>query len=401
VRSPMLNPAPATDRLADSLNSALAAERPRLVRLCQRLTGDASAAEDLAQETLLTAWRLRDRLSAPEGLSAWLAAIARNHCRRWARTHGADRGRIIFLHDEDGGEDGLTAPALMADDGDPGEAIERDAVAELARRALALAPEATRDLLAAVYLAEASTSDAARAHGVSDGALRARLMRARQAMRAALAADGDLRDQLEDLGLTLPATDGWQDSRIWCPFCGASYLRYRIDRETGEYAFHCAGGCAGHAVAGGAKRIELVRAVSSPKSLLARHCLILDSDYRTALRRGWDSCFLCGARGAFRLVTPDETPPGFPTPYGIEGFCPRCGQLDGASAWHLALDTPEAQRFWRRYPRMRALPMRAVEHAGRASIVTGFEALGAHARLEIVADARDYTVLLSEVSHAG
>ena len=88
---------------------------------------------------------------------------------------------------------------------------------------------------------------------MSEGALRVRLLRARRALRAALSADDDLRAQLEDLGLTLPASDGWQESRIWCPFCGASYLRYRIDRETGEYAFHCAGGCAGLPVAGRAK----------------------------------------------------------------------------------------------------------------------------------------------------
>lgn len=392
---------PATHEGCDDLSEALAAERPRLARLCQRLTGDAAAAEDLTQETLLTAWRLRDRVSAPEGLGAWLAAIARNHCRRWARAHGADRQRVISLDGD--GDDSLAewrASSLAVDEGDPVGAIERDEVAELARRALALAPVAARDLLAAVYLAEATTSEAAQARGVSEGALRVRLTRARQAIREALGADDDLRAQLDDLGLTLPAASGWIESRIWCPFCGASYLRYRIDRETGEYAYHCAGDCAGHAVAGGVRALELVRAISSPKSLLARHCLILDSGYRTALRRGWDDC-ICGGRGAYRLVRPNEEPPGSPTPFGITGACPYCGIVDGASAWHLALDTVEAQRFWRRYPRIRALPMRAVERDGRDAIITGFEAVGAPARLDIISDASDYTVLLAEVSHAG
>ena len=39
--------------------------RRRVVRLCATLTGDALAAEDLAQETLTLAWRLRDRLVDP------------------------------------------------------------------------------------------------------------------------------------------------------------------------------------------------------------------------------------------------------------------------------------------------------------------------------------------------
>lgn len=385
----------------DGLSDALAAERPRLVRLCQRLTNDATAAEDLAQETLLTAWRLRDRLTAPEGLSAWLAAIARNLCHRWARAHGADRARIISLNSDDSEASSVDslASSLAAEGDDPAEAVERDELAELARRALALAPEMTRDLLAAIYLTGAPITEAARERGVSEGALRVRLQRARQALRDALGADNDLRAQLEDLGLTLPVTNSWIESRIWCPFCGASHLRYHIDRETGSYTFMCAAGCAGRTVAGGASALDLVRAVSSPKSLLARHCLMLDSSYRTALRRGWEDCS-CGWRGSYRISTPENAPPGSPIPYGIGVICPLCGRMDGASAWHLALDTPEAQRFWRRYPRIRALPMHGIECDGRAAVVTGFEAVDTHARLEIISDTTLYTVLQVEVSNA-
>jgi len=43
----------------------LAAERARLVRLCARLTGDAGAAEDLAQETLLVAFQHEQALRDP------------------------------------------------------------------------------------------------------------------------------------------------------------------------------------------------------------------------------------------------------------------------------------------------------------------------------------------------
>ncbi len=395
----MLQQSPAKYTPLDDISDTLATERPRLVRLCQRLTGDAAAAEDLTQETLLTAWRLRERVSAPEGLSAWLAAIARNHWRRWARAQSGDRSRIISLNTDD--SDPLVeqrTASLVADDADPADAIERDEVAELARRALALAPEASRDLLVAVYLAEAPRGDVAQVRAVSDSALRVRLLRARRALREAIGVDGELRARLEDLGLTLPASDGWQESRIWCPFCGANYLRYRVDRDTGEYAFHCAGPCAGRAVAGAAKGFDLVREVSSPKSLLARHCLMLDSAYRSALQDNWALCD-CGERVTFAYTAPNGMALGSPISHGIEGFCPRCGQVDSASAWHLALDTIEAQRFWRRYPRMRALPMREAEQNGRAVIVTGFEAVGTSARLEMVSDARDYTVLRSEVNH--
>jgi RNA polymerase sigma-70 factor (ECF subfamily) len=61
------------------------AERARLVRLCAVLTGDAEAAEDFAQETLLEAWRHRHKLTDTCGADRWLTAIARNVCLRWGR----------------------------------------------------------------------------------------------------------------------------------------------------------------------------------------------------------------------------------------------------------------------------------------------------------------------------
>ena len=63
---------------------ALSAHRARLVRLCARLTGDAEAAEDLAQETLLESWRLAHKLRDQDQLAPWLA-IARNVCLRAQR----------------------------------------------------------------------------------------------------------------------------------------------------------------------------------------------------------------------------------------------------------------------------------------------------------------------------
>ena len=52
-------------------------ERRRVTRLCAVLTDDPSAAEDLAQETMLEAWRIRHRLVDPSGQGPWLDAIAR------------------------------------------------------------------------------------------------------------------------------------------------------------------------------------------------------------------------------------------------------------------------------------------------------------------------------------
>ena|SRR5437879_3110813 len=73
-------------------------ERTQLVRICLRATRDRDTAEDLAQETLLEAWRhwhkLRD-VHDPPARTRWLATIASHICHRWARSHGRDLRRTI------------------------------------------------------------------------------------------------------------------------------------------------------------------------------------------------------------------------------------------------------------------------------------------------------------------
>jgi RNA polymerase sigma-70 factor (ECF subfamily) len=68
----------------------LEAELPRLVRLATKLVRDADVAEDLAQETIVAAWRHADRLREPEALWAWL--------RRTLVNRVIDRSRA--RHDE-------------------------------------------------------------------------------------------------------------------------------------------------------------------------------------------------------------------------------------------------------------------------------------------------------------
>ena len=74
-------------------------ERARLVHLCATITGSGEAAEDLAQETLLEAWRHLDGLRDPEKRAQWLSGIARNVCRyrlhHWWRGPLLDTARTI------------------------------------------------------------------------------------------------------------------------------------------------------------------------------------------------------------------------------------------------------------------------------------------------------------------
>src|SRR5262249_33815491 len=88
-------------------------ERTRLVRLCTRLTGNPDVAEDLAQETLLEAWRNLYKFdqqgeAQDESWSKWLSAIARNVCKRWARDHYHDTTQVAIFATTDDDENSLT-----------------------------------------------------------------------------------------------------------------------------------------------------------------------------------------------------------------------------------------------------------------------------------------------------
>ena len=197
------------------------AQRARLVRLCTAVVGDTSAAEDLAQETLLTAWRLQHRLTDPSGADAWLNAIARNVCRRWLR----DRG---------------SAPVPTADL-DTGEAhdldsvLEREEVAELLDRALGLLPAATRDALVGHYVEELSHAEIATRLGTTPDAVSMRVSRGRLRLRYLL--ETRFADDTVAEGWTRRDDAGWRPTRLRCPGCGKADVLMRQDSS--EVAFRC------------------------------------------------------------------------------------------------------------------------------------------------------------------
>jgi len=117
-----------------------------LVRLCTRFTSDRATAEDLAQETLIIAWQHAHELRDPAARPAWLAGIARRRCLMWARRRQREVGRVVDIHRPP------DAPAVspledLPDDVDLELQLERDELADLLDRALALLPAATGQAL--------------------------------------------------------------------------------------------------------------------------------------------------------------------------------------------------------------------------------------------------------------
>ncbi len=145
------------------------AEIPRLRRYARALTGDASRADDLVQDTLeraLSRWLLW----RPGNLRAWLFTIMHNIFVNQLRS----AGHLDYRPDE-------LLPDL------PVRAEQEDGlVLRDLDRALQQVPAEQREALLLVTLEELSYAEAAKVLGVPVGTIMSRLFRARERLRSAL-----------------------------------------------------------------------------------------------------------------------------------------------------------------------------------------------------------------------
>ena len=130
------------------------------------------AADEIAAETFLVAWRRFDALPA-EPLP-WLYGVARNVVLRHHADRGRERQTRAALERER-----RWSPLGVGDDGDPGfwEAWEQLSAAD-------------REVLALVAWEQLSVADAARALGCSAPVFSVRLHRARRRLERRLASSG-------------------------------------------------------------------------------------------------------------------------------------------------------------------------------------------------------------------
>jgi RNA polymerase sigma factor (sigma-70 family) len=379
-----------------AIAALMEAERQRLVGLCAHLSGDWGAAEDLAHEALLEAWRHADELRDPSGVGPWLSAFARNICLRWRRSQHGERRLQPWPAEGDAaelepGDDGEGAAALEG-------GLERVELATLLERALGHLPPDARALLVGHYLEEQRLVALAATMGVSTGAIAVRLHRARRELRRVLATE--LAHEAAPYGLA-PATDRrWQPTRIWCPFCGRQTLEAAIDRQEGGASFRCPRCSDGNPTQIARTPLQSPDLnLRSPKAILSRQIRWLDAHYQAAIARQSTSCLGCGRELQVVLGAPAHLAPLHLDPrYALHCSCQRCGSVDVQPLTYMALDHEATQRFWRRHPRMRLLPPRELSYAGRPALQTTFESLDGAAQLSVVADASSFAVLAVDES---
>ncbi len=169
-------------RVADgdpaSVRALVARKLPRLLSLAGRMLGDASAAEDVAQEAFLRVWKQAPRWRPGAArFDTWLYRVALNLCYDRLR-----RRRELSYAEPPDRADEAPGPERGLEAADTGRRVSA---------ALQALPDRQREAIVLCHYQELGNIEAAAIMGVSVEALESLLGRGRRTMRVVLA---DLRE---------------------------------------------------------------------------------------------------------------------------------------------------------------------------------------------------------------
>ena len=123
-------------------------------------------AEEVVQDTFLSAYRGLTQLEDTTKFKSWLAEIARNCARQWLRKQ---RGKTVPLNE--------VSEGILQTADSPDEQLTRQEQRELIRRTMETLPQKDREIARAFYLEGVSYDELIRAHGLSYNAIALRLFR--------------------------------------------------------------------------------------------------------------------------------------------------------------------------------------------------------------------------------
>ncbi len=163
----------------------------RLQAVARRVTRNDHDADEAVQEALLSAYNALPGFQRTSRLSTWLHRIVVNAAlmliRRKTRRHERSLDEI-----EAGDSESSWVPSELIDEAyGPQRLAERAEEARTVRAAIAVLPDVHRTVLELRDLQERSTAETAEALGISSGAVKTRLHRARAALREIFTSDDE------------------------------------------------------------------------------------------------------------------------------------------------------------------------------------------------------------------
>lgn len=167
-------------------------ESPRLFRVIVRMLGDDDEARSVVQETFLQAFQRLDTFRGDSKFTTWLYAIGINLARGVLRKAG--RHSSLDEHDLDRMQPSFNR-GMFAETVQPWSPYRSAELADrkqIVHKAISRLPADYRTVVTLRDIQEYSTKEVAGMLGISRGAVRVRLHRARQALRSML--DGHFRE---------------------------------------------------------------------------------------------------------------------------------------------------------------------------------------------------------------
>jgi RNA polymerase sigma factor (sigma-70 family) len=155
----------------------------QILRAILRITRDVADAEDTLQETLLKAYVHIGSFEGRSAFSSWLTRIAINSALMLSR-----KKRSHYVYSLDGGVDGddFKLPEPMETTHNPEEACILNALENECARAIRCLSPTLRVVVQIRYEKDASVAQIAEMLGISEPAVKSRLLRAKSKIRAHL-----------------------------------------------------------------------------------------------------------------------------------------------------------------------------------------------------------------------
>ncbi len=162
-----------------AFNALVRAHQATVYRLLLRMLGDATEAEDLAQDVFVTVFKAIDTFRGESKLSTWIHRIATNHARNRIKFHGRRKRAGERSYEEGAHDEGAGMPETGSRLPRPDHSVEGFQAEDHLQRALFGLDEEQRALIVLRDLEHMSYEEIQEVTGLPSGTVKSRLHRAR------------------------------------------------------------------------------------------------------------------------------------------------------------------------------------------------------------------------------